>query len=299
MRSCLSITLLFATSAYSAALPGIHNHWSDPYSLRPNPLYPYYVRSTVTRSQGTISTYDSRLWKDSDVSPSRTRRSTKNLKFRAGSLQPRQDASTTSEQYLDTRPTPDPTGVPSIRTTVFIASEKDFALLLPKVPGGMFEFCNRLRGARRDQRFLSELVSDAEMDAVTYCAPGSSSDPCENRMPDGLITAASVARAEDDSWIQVLSWMFLGRLIVSFRTLSHRSLAVSTRASFTLVLATLVDRWTCASRMELSVLSAGQERALSSCACQYLWTSILSEMDRVLMRAQHRARAEPLLPTVL
>jgi hypothetical protein len=203
MRSCLSIALLFATSAYSVAIPGIRNHWSDPYSLRPNPLYPY-VRYTVARSQGNISTYDSRFWKYPDVSPSRTRRSTKNLKFRAGSLQPRQDASTTSEQYLDTRPTPDPTGVPSIRTTVFIASEKDFALLLPKDPGGMFKFCNRLRGARRDQCFLSELVSDAEMDAVTYCTPGSSGELCENSMPDGLITAASVARAEDDSWIQVL-----------------------------------------------------------------------------------------------
>jgi hypothetical protein len=261
MRPCLSIALLFATSTYSVALPGLRNHWSDPYSLRPNPLYPY-VRSPVVN----ISTrgYASRFWKDSGFSPSRTRRSTKNLKLRAGSLQPRQDAPTTTEQDLDTRPTPDPTGLPSIQTTVFIASEKDFALLLPKNPGGMFEFCE---GARRDQRFVSELVSDAEMDAVTYCSPGSSSDLCENRMPDGLITAASVTRAEDDSWIQVLSWMFLGRSIVSFRTLSHRSLAVSTRASFISLLATLVDRWTCASRMGLSVLSACQEQALSSCAC--------------------------------
>lgn len=140
MRSCLSVALLFSTPAYSVALPGIRDHWSGPYNLRPNPLYPY-VRSPVARSQGNISTYDSHFWKDPDVSPSRTRRSTKNLKFRAGSLQPRQDASTTAEQYLDTRPTPDPTGVPSVRTTVFIASEKDFALLLPKDPGGMFELC--------------------------------------------------------------------------------------------------------------------------------------------------------------
>ena len=42
------------------------------------------------------------------------------------------------------------------------------------------------------------------MNAITYCTPGSPSDLCENRMPDDLITAASVARAEDDSWIQVL-----------------------------------------------------------------------------------------------
>ena len=140
MRSCLSVALLFATSAHSVALPGIRNHWSDTYSLRPNPLYPY-VRSPAARSRGNISTYDSRFWKDSDIFPSRTRRSTKDLKFEAGSLQPRQDASTTSEQYLDTRPTPDPTGVPSVRTTVFITSENDFALLLPKDPGGMFEFC--------------------------------------------------------------------------------------------------------------------------------------------------------------
>jgi hypothetical protein len=61
--------------------------------------------------------------------------------------------------------------------------------------------------------------------------------------------------------------IFLGRLIVGFRTVSHRSLAVSTRASFTFVLVTLADRWTCASRMEPSVLSVGQEQALSSCAC--------------------------------
>jgi hypothetical protein len=35
-------------------------------------------------------------------------------------------------------------------------------------------------------------------------------------MPEGLITAASFARAEDDSWIQVLGRLSLGRLNVSF-----------------------------------------------------------------------------------
>jgi hypothetical protein len=65
--------------------------------------------------------------------------------------------------------------------------------------------------------FLSELVSDAEMDAITYCTPGSSGDSCENRMmPDGFITAASFARAEDNSWIQVLRRFSLGMSIVGF-----------------------------------------------------------------------------------
>ena len=207
MHSCLSVALILASFVYGVALPGIRNHWSDPYSLRPNPLYPY-ARSPAARSPGNISTYDSRFRKDSDVSPSRTRRS----KFRAAALQPRQleDASTpTLEQDLDTKPTPEPTGFPSAQTTVFINSEKDFALLLPKVPGGMFEFVLPTRPSARPT-LSSELVSDAEMDAIAYCTPGShDSDLCENRMPDGFITAASFARADDDSWIQVLcgcSW---------------------------------------------------------------------------------------------
>jgi hypothetical protein len=53
-------------------------------------------------------------------------------------LQRRQDASETLQQDLDTRPTPEPTGEPSVRTTVFVVDEKDFALLLPTRPGGMF-----------------------------------------------------------------------------------------------------------------------------------------------------------------
>jgi hypothetical protein len=35
-------------------------------------------------------------------------------------------------------------------------------------------------------------------------------------MPEGLITAASFSRAEDDSWIQVLGRLSQGRLNVSF-----------------------------------------------------------------------------------
>lgn len=143
MRSCLPIALLLASFAHGVALPGIRDHWSDPYSLRPNPLYPYSARSPTARPPINISTYDSRFWKDSshDVPPSRTRRfTTKTKKFRAAALrlQARQDASTPSGQYLDTRPTPDPTGVPSLQTTVHITNDKDFALLLPKTPGGMF-----------------------------------------------------------------------------------------------------------------------------------------------------------------
>ena len=135
MLSSLSIALLLSSFVYSVALTGIRNHWSDPYSLRPNPLYPY-ARSPAIRSPKNISTSAPRFSKSSSISPSRTWSS----KFRAGALQPRQDASSTTEQDLDTRPTPEPTGEPSIDTTIFITDMNNFALLLPATPGGMFEF---------------------------------------------------------------------------------------------------------------------------------------------------------------
>ncbi|KAH9959960.1 hypothetical protein BC827DRAFT_1133985 [Russula dissimulans] len=178
MLTSLSFTVLLASFVHGVAIPAIRNHWSDPYSLRPNPLYPY-IRSPIARSSGNISTYASRVWKASKVSPSRTRRQN----FRAGILRPRQDSSRTTEQDLDTRPTPEPTGQPSIDTTVFIRNVDDFSLLLPAIP--------------------DELVSDAEEDAKTYCTPGSSSDICQRKMNEGFITAASLVRAHDNSWIQV------------------------------------------------------------------------------------------------
>jgi hypothetical protein len=135
MRSSLSIALLLSSFVYSVALTGLCNHWSDPYSLRPNPLYTY-ARSRTIRSPRNISTSAPRFSKSSNISPSRTWSS----KFRAGALQPRQDASRTTEQDLDTRPTPEPTGEPSIETTIFITGKNDFALLLPATPGGMFKF---------------------------------------------------------------------------------------------------------------------------------------------------------------
>ena len=86
------------------------------------------------------------------------------------------------------------------------------------------------------------------MDAIVFCAPGGSGDPCEDRMmPEGLIAAASFARAEVDSWIQVLGRLSPARLNVSFS------------ASFTLLLVKLVDRWTYGTRMEPSAHLAGQE----------------------------------------
>lgn len=142
MRLSLSVTLLCASFVYGVALTGIpsRNHWSDPYSLRPNPLYPYTPSRppATAKSPGKASAYAPRFWKDSDVSPSRTRRSTK---FRAGTLpvQPRQGPYTATERGLDTRPTPEPTGKPSDQTTVFISSANDFALLLPATPGGTFK----------------------------------------------------------------------------------------------------------------------------------------------------------------
>lgn len=135
MRSSLAIALLLASFVYGVALTGIRNHWSDPYSLRPNPLYPY-ARSPPTRLPKPISTSTPRVSKNSGITPSRTWRSM----VRAGALKPREEASSTTEQDLDTRPTPEPTGEPSIETTVFITGENDFALLLPAMSGGMFAF---------------------------------------------------------------------------------------------------------------------------------------------------------------
>jgi hypothetical protein len=148
MRTFLSVALLSASFVYGAALTGIRNHWSDPYDLRPNPLYPY-IRSPASRSPGNISNSAPRLWrgkKDSDVSPSRTRTRTRRSKLHARPLRfRRRDASRTTERDLDTRPTPEPTGEPSVSTTVFISDEKDFALLLPARRGGMFKIASTAR----------------------------------------------------------------------------------------------------------------------------------------------------------
>jgi hypothetical protein len=140
MHSLLS-ALLLASFVNGVALTGIRNHWSDPYSLRPNPLYPY-ARSPATGSPKNISTSSSRFFKNLDISPSRTWRS----RFRAGALQSRQDPTGTTEQDLDTRPTPEPTGESAVETTVFITSKDDFALLLPAMSGGTPEFTLRVLG---------------------------------------------------------------------------------------------------------------------------------------------------------
>jgi hypothetical protein len=50
---------------------------------------------------------------------------------------------------------------------------------------------------------IIELVSDAESNAKAFCTPESSGYPCKNKMPDGFITAAALASADDNSWIQV------------------------------------------------------------------------------------------------
>ena len=134
MLGPLSITLLLASITYSASLTVVRNQWLDPYSLRPNPLYPY-PRSPPSRPLGNTLIYGPRFRKDSDASPSRTR------PFRLGR---RQDTSETVPEELDTRPTPQPTGEPSDLTTVFINSEKDFALLLPR-PGGTLSSCFNVR----------------------------------------------------------------------------------------------------------------------------------------------------------
>ncbi|ETW77728.1 hypothetical protein HETIRDRAFT_420570 [Heterobasidion irregulare TC 32-1] len=82
----------------------------------------------------------------------------------------------------DTRPTPQPTGDPSPSTTVHINSEQDFSLLLPDTPG--------------------ELISDAEADGVSFCAPGSTDPHCAKTFPDGFVRAAAISRSDDGAWIQ-------------------------------------------------------------------------------------------------
>ena len=49
----------------------------------------------------------------------------------------RADTSTTP---ADVRPTPEPTGTPSMKTTVYISNSTDFALLLPNTRGGLSSF---------------------------------------------------------------------------------------------------------------------------------------------------------------
>ena len=266
MRSSLSITLVLSSFVYSVALTGIRNHWSDPYSLRPNPLYLYYARPPAIRSPTNSSTSATRFSKGLNISPSRTWSS----KFRAGALQRRQDSepSSTTERDLDTRPTPEPTGEPSTETTIFITGENDFALLLPATPGGMFEFV-LVTGVppRSNPSFIIELVSDAESNAKAFCTPGSSGYPCMNKMPDGFVTAAALASANDNSWIQVtFASAPAGGAYLDFSTFLYRSLVVSIRQSFTWIPATLVGSLTCASRTGPSVPSAGEGQVLLSCA---------------------------------
>ncbi|RPD60303.1 hypothetical protein L226DRAFT_272877 [Lentinus tigrinus ALCF2SS1-7] len=95
----------------------------------------------------------------------------------------RKRASKTIPRDLDMRPTPEPTGVSSLTTTVHITDEHDFALLLP-------------------QR-SSELVSDAESDGIAFCAPGSSDSSCTQHFEDGFVRTAKVTKSDDGSWIQV------------------------------------------------------------------------------------------------
>lgn len=131
----LLVSLLLASITYGASLTEVRNQWVDPYSLRPNPLY-LYPRSFSSIPTRNTPIYRFRIRKDSDhdVTPSRTRRP-----FRLGR---RQDTSGsgTAPQELDTRPTPQATGEPSVLTTVFVNSENDFALLLPRPGGTLFCF---------------------------------------------------------------------------------------------------------------------------------------------------------------
>lgn len=113
---------------------------------------------------------------------------------------------------------------------------------------------------------IIELVSDAESNAKAFCTPESPSYPCKNKMPDGFITAAALARANDNSWIQVTLASISLAGLSGLQYILPRSLVVSIRKSFTWTLVIPVDNLTCASRTGPSVLLAGKEQVLLSCA---------------------------------
>ena len=113
---------------------------------------------------------------------------------------------------------------------------------------------------------ITELVSDAENNAKAFCTPGSPSYPCKNMMPDGFITAAALASANDNSWIQVTFASVPSAGLSGLQYILHRSLVVSIRQSFTWILAIPEANSTCASRTGPSVPSAGEGQVLLSCA---------------------------------
>ena len=191
---------------------------------------------------------------------------------------------------VDTRPTPQPTGDPSPSTTVHINSEQDFSLLLPDTPGGTS--CVRHRADRADIRYpaATELISDAEADGVSFCAPGSTDPHCAKTFPDGFVRAAAISRSDDGAWIQVCrvhSPSALSpalRLAHNERTNSARSVIyaphcqfisdaarrspdASTRASSRSTRRTLAASSTSAFPTARSARSVGTRPVSSSCTC--------------------------------
>jgi hypothetical protein len=121
-----------------------------------------------------------------------------------------------------------------------------------------------------DQIFIIiELVSDAENNAKAFCTPGSLSNPCKNKMPDGFITAAALASANDNSWIQVTFASVPWAGLSGPQYILHRSLVVSIRQNFTWILVMPADNLTCASRTGPSVPLAGEGQVLLSCALAF------------------------------
>jgi hypothetical protein len=136
-----------------------------------------------------------------------------------------------SDDALDSAPTPAPTGDRSPSTTVHITDEGDFALLLPKAPHGTSDTPRRglilittpmpsisleigltldsaIRQSYQLLIYIIEPISDAESDGVAYCFKTG----CSKRFPEGLIAGAAVKKAEDGSWIQVSGHKFSSHL---------------------------------------------------------------------------------------
>ncbi|TFY65825.1 hypothetical protein EVG20_g5267 [Dentipellis fragilis] len=179
---------------YGAVVHEKRGFWPDPYSLRP--FSPFHFARQNNLSDLSWSSERS-LLSDTDDEPTRTRMLAKD--WSDATLDERQDS--TAPQ--DTRPTPAPTGDPSPSTTVHIENENDFALIMPGNPGGKHGAAHTSLATPEADTCFPELVSDAEADGISFCTPGTADSGCTNRLPDGFITAATVAKADDGAWIQV------------------------------------------------------------------------------------------------
>ena len=103
-----------------------------------------------------------------------------------------------SVEGLDIRPTPVPTGDPSLSTETV---RKTFALILPEKSKGIILHSWVVPTSTHLIGSASDLNSDAEGDAPMGRV--ATSDTCSRPFPEGFITAAAVEYSYNASSIQV------------------------------------------------------------------------------------------------